>query len=320
MAEVSVVIAARNQAAWLGEAIASVCAQTFADWELVVVDDGSTDATRDVVMRHGGDRRVRYVHQAHAERSAARNRGIAETSAPLVAFLDADDCWLPEKLAKQVAALAAEPAAGLCYTPARFVDATGQSLPIRKPPRTIAGDVFPRLMRGNVIILASVVVRRRCLDEVGGFDATLPTYGCEDWDLWLRIARRWPVAVVDEELTLYRRHAGNTAWRQVLASALAVVDKWYADPETARRAGRSRAAVRALHYWTNAAALAMERRSAALPLVADALREFPPAALSRSAIATVATLVLPRAAVRALRRLSTREGAERYARGVKEPA
>jgi glycosyltransferase involved in cell wall biosynthesis len=303
VAEVSVVIATRNHAAWLGDAIASVRAQTYTDWELVVVDDGSTDATRDVALRHAGDRRVRYVHQAHAERSAARNRGIAETLAPLVAFLDADDRWLPEKLAKQVAALATEPAAGLCYTTARFVDAAGRPLPLRKPPRTIAGDVFPHLMRGNVIVLASVVVRRRCLEEVGGFDTKLPAYGCEDWDLWLRIARRWRFAVVDEELTLYRRHGANTAWRQVLASALAVVDKWYADPETARRAGRSRADVRALHYWVNAAGLAVERRSAALPLVADALRESPRAALTRSAVATVATLILPHAAVRALRRL-----------------
>jgi hypothetical protein len=150
-----------------------------------------------------------------------------------------------------------------------------------------------------------VVVRRRCLEEVGGFDATLPVHGCEDWDLWLRFARRWPFAVVDEELTLYRRHGANTAWRQVLASALAVIDRWYADPETARRAGRSRAAVRALHYWTNAAALATERRSDALPLVAAALREFPAATLSRSAMAALTALVLPAAAVRSLRRLST---------------
>ena len=302
MAGVSVVIAAYNQAAWLGHAIESVRAQSFEDWELVVVDDGSTDATREVASRHTADGRIRYVHQARGERSAARNRGIAASSAPLVAFLDADDVWLPEKLAKQVTALAADPIAGLCYTPARFIDAAGRPLPIRKPPRAISGEVFARLMRGNVIILASVLVRRRCLEEVGGFDTTLNA--CEDWDLWLRIARRWPIVVVDEELTLYRRHEANTAWREVLKGALAVVDKWYADPETVRGAGLSREAVRALQYWTNAAAVAMERRSAALPLVADALREFPAAALSRSAMATLATLVLPYAAVRTLRRLS----------------
>ena len=154
----------------------------------------------------------------------------------LVAFL-ADDRWLPEKLARQVAALAAAPDAGLCYTIARFVDADDRPLPLRQPPRAIEGNLFSALMRGNLIIIASVVARRRCLDEVGGFDETLPVYGCEDWDVWLRIARRHPVAVVDDELTLYRVHAGNTPVGSLLASGLAVLDRRYAEPGTAEAAG-----------------------------------------------------------------------------------
>jgi GT2 family glycosyltransferase len=302
LAEVSVVVAAYNQGPWLAQAIESVRAQTFVDWELVVVDDGSTDDTPAVVARHAADARVVYVRQARAERSAARNRGIAASSGRLVAFLDADDLWHPEKLARQVAALAADPAAGLCYTVARFIDSAGRPLPVRKPPRALAGDVFTRLMRGNVLILASVVARRACLDAVGGFDPAITPYGCEDWDLWLRIARRYPVAVVDEELTLYRRHGGNTSWDRVLASALIVVDRWYADPETARRTGLSRRSVRALQLWLNAAALSGEDRVAAARLAARALRESPAAALGRSAIATVVGLVLPRALVAGLRR------------------
>jgi glycosyltransferase involved in cell wall biosynthesis len=270
--------------------------------ELVVVDDGSTDRTREVAAEHARDGRVRYLAQSREERSAARNRGIAASSAPLVAFLDADDRWLPEKLARQVAALARDGAAGLCYTAARFIDREGRPLAIRKPPRAVSGRIFPRLMRGNLIIVSSVVVRRACLEAVGPFER-LATYGCEDWDLWLRLARRYPVLAVDEELTLYRRHGANTGWAQVLESALLVIDRWYADPETARLAGISRARVRALHYWVNAAWLAIERRSAGLPLALAALRESPPAAFSRPAAATLATLVLPRAAVGALRRL-----------------
>jgi glycosyltransferase involved in cell wall biosynthesis len=302
LAEVSIVVAAYNQAPLLAQAIDSVRAQTFADWELVVVDDGSTDDTPEVVARRADDPRIVYVRQARAERCVARNRGIAASTGRLVAFLDADDLWRPEKLARQVAALAAEPAAGLCYTIARFVDAAGRPLPIRKPARPLAGDAFACLMRGNVLILASVVVRRACLDEAGGFDPALARYGCEDWDLWLGIARRHPVAVVDEELTLYRRHDANTGWERVLAGALMVVDRWYADAETAARAGVSHRTVRALQLWLNAASLAGENRAAAARLAARALRESPASALGRSALATAAGLALPRALVAPLRR------------------
>jgi glycosyltransferase involved in cell wall biosynthesis len=299
--EVSVVLAVHDQARWIGETIASVRAQTFTDWELVVVDDGSTDGTADVVAGVA-DARVRLLRQPRAERAAARNRGVAATTAPLVAFLDGDDLWRPEKLARQVAALRAAPAAGLCYTVARFVDAGGRPLPLRKPPRGIVGPLFPGLLRGNAIILASVVVRRTALDAVGGFDETLPAFGCEDWDLWLRIARRHPAIAIDDELTLYRQHSGNTARGVVLASALAVIDRRWADPETARVAGISRAEARALHYWMNAAWT--ERRADALALAAHALRESPPTVFSRSGLATLAALVLPAAAVRALRRVA----------------
>src|SRR5262249_11645394 len=206
---------------------------TFTDWELIVVDDGSTDDTRGVVARHADDVRVRCLSQTHAERSAARNRGIAASSGRLIAFLDADDLWLPEEVAGPGAAVDAHPGAGFCYTPARFIDAAGAPLALRKPKRTIAGDVFARLVRGNVIILASVVVRRAALERVGGFDASLAVYGCEDWDLWLRLAREHPVVVVAAELTLYRKHAANTAWQRGLESELRVPDKCYAEPTTA---------------------------------------------------------------------------------------
>jgi len=266
----------------------------------VVVDDGSTDDTRAVMARSAGDRRVRYVHQPRGERAAARNRGIRASDSPLVAFLDADDLWRPEKLARQVEALGAAPDAGLCYTVARFIDADGHPIGLRKPSRLIGGDVFGRLMRANVLILASVVVRRRCLDALGGFDERLPVYGAEDWDLWLRVARHHRVVAIDEELTRYRRHAANTGWEQVLASAFAVIDKWYADPATARAAGITRAEARALHYWVNAGALAMDRRAAALPLIARALRESTATVFSRTALAAVARLLLPSVALRGL--------------------
>jgi glycosyltransferase involved in cell wall biosynthesis len=300
---VSIVLPTFNQARWLDGAIESVRRQTFADWELLVVDDGSTDDTPAIAARYADDARIRYLPGPRTERAAARNRGIAASSGGLVAFLDTDDRWLPEKLDRQVAALAAARDAGLCYTIARFVDAGDRPLALRKPPRAVAGNLFPALMRANLIIIASVVARRRCLDEVGGFDETLPVYGCEDWDVWLRIARRHPITVVDDELTLYRVHAGNTPVESLLASGLAVLDRRYAEPGTAEAAGLSRAAARARLRWYLAGALAVEHRSAAVPLVIDAIRESPATAFARPALGALAALLLPRAAERALRRL-----------------
>jgi len=299
---VSIVVATHDQGRWLGDALASVVAQRFTDWECVVVDDGSTDDTARVVAGFAADPRLRYVRTERAERCAARNRGIAETSAPLVAFLDADDAWHPDKLARQTAALADAPDAALCYTVARFVDAAGRPLDVRKPPRALAGWVFPAMMRGNFVILASVMARRACVEVVGGFDPTLPALGCEDWDLWLRLARRWPVVAVDEELTFYRRHGANTGWHRVMASGLAVVDRHYARPGTAEAARLSRRAARARVRWYHAGALEGGRaRAAAVAL--RALLEAPATAATRPALGALAALCLPAPAARALRRL-----------------
>jgi glycosyltransferase involved in cell wall biosynthesis len=299
---VSIVLATYNQARWLTGAIATVQAQTFADWELLVADDGSTDDTATIAARHAADPRIRLLPGPHAERCVARNRALAAARGELVAFLDTDDRWHPEKLGQQVAALAARPEAGLCYTIARFVDVEDRPLPIRKPLAARDGDVFPALVRGNLIILASVVARRAAVLEAGGFDETLPEYGCEDWDLWLRLARRRPVAVVNEELTHYR-HPGSTGPAQLLESGLAVLERRYADPGTAHAAGLSLAAARARLRWYLAGAVAAERRAAALPLVLAALREAPATALARPALGALAALLLPRSAERALRRL-----------------
>jgi glycosyltransferase involved in cell wall biosynthesis len=300
---VSVVVAAHNEAGWLGETIASVRGQRFEDWELIVVDDGSTDGTADVVAQHASDPRVRCLRQARQERAAARNRGIAASRGCFVAFLDADDLWLPDKLGRQVAALDGDPAAGLCYTVARFIDAHGRLLWLRKPPHAIEGRIFPRLVRANHFILSSVLVRRSCLDEVGPFDTSLAVLGCEDWDLWLRLARRHPVVAVAHELTLYRQHVGNTRREQLMASALVVLDKLYADPQAVRQARISRSAARSYLYWYNAGAAARERRSAAVPLIVRALHESPLSALSRPAMGALASLLLPAAAARTLTRL-----------------
>jgi glycosyltransferase involved in cell wall biosynthesis len=300
MPRVSIVLAAHDQAPWIGATIASVRAQTFGDWELVVVDDGSTDETAAVVAGAAtGDARIRVVTGPRRERAAARNRGIAATTGPLLAFLDGDDLWLPEKLAHQVSALDAAPAAALCYTIARYVDDHDRPLAVRRPPKPVAGAIFPALMRANLMILSSVVLRRSALDPTGlAFDERLPVLGCEDWDLWLRIARQSPVVVVPEELTRYRRHDGNTASARLLASGLLVAGKHYRDPATAAAARLSLNGAFARLYWYHAGAAG--GRARALRLAWRALRSSPASLLSRPALGAIATIALPHAARRLL--------------------
>ena len=298
MPEVSVVLATHDQARWLDEAIAGVRAQTLDDWELLLVDDGSTDDTPAIVARHAAaDARIRAFAGPRVERCRARNRGLAEARAPLVAFLDGDDAWAPAKLARQVAAMAAAPDAALCYTTTRVVDADGRPLPERKPKRPLGPDAFATLARGNVIILSSVMARRDAVLRAGGFDPALASLGCEDWNLWLTLARAARVGGGDAELTRYRRHGTNTPRANILAGALRVIDAQWADPETARRTGLSRAAARALHLWWHAAALALTDRRAALAVVRRALAEAPGTVSSRPALHALSALVVPRRAL-----------------------
>ena len=290
---VSIVLATYNQAAWLARTIASVRAQTYQDWELLIADDGSTDDTAAVVAQVAGDARVRHLPGPRRERCVARNRAIAAARGELIAFLDGDDRWHPSKLARQVTSLDIDPTASWCATVARFIDADDRPLPIRKPPRPIDGEVFSRLMRANCLILASVVVRRAMLDSVGGFDETLPVLGCEDWDLWLRVARRAPLRMLGDELTYYRRHPDNTTNESLLASGLAVIDQQYRDPETARAAKLSRASARARLLWHHANAATERSRRSAAALCWRAFREAPQHSWSRPAAGAIARLCTP---------------------------
>lgn len=203
---ISVVIPAYNAAATLARALASVSAQDFAFHEVIVVDDGSSDETATVaeeasvaglsVIRHAGNRGS----------SAALNTGIAAATGDWIAFLDADDEWLPGKLTAQQRALARLPDAALCATGFETVDAQGRVVfryglvPFPEAP----DDFWKRLLRDSAIAKPSVLVRRDALITTGPFDESL-TLG-EDQDMWLRLAARYPVAYVHE--VLLRVHVG----------------------------------------------------------------------------------------------------------------
>lgn len=203
---VSVVIPAYNAAGTLPEALDSVFRQTFTDYEVVVVDDGSTDSTPELLAGYGDRLRVFYKVN-EGKPAAARNLGVNRARGEYVAFLDADDRWLPEKVALQANLLDSRPAVGLVYTATAVVDGKGRELRVSRCAPETRGRIGGLLSVRNVMVGSSVMARRRAIEEAGGFDESLTSI--ENWDLWIRIARQWQVDFVDQPLTLYRIHEGN---------------------------------------------------------------------------------------------------------------
>jgi glycosyltransferase involved in cell wall biosynthesis len=202
----SVVIPAYNAAATLPATLESVFAQSYQDYEVIVVDDGSTDSTPSLLASYG--ERLQVVRKPNEGRpAAARNRGVDAARGTYVAFLDADDLWRPEKLERQLALLDANPRLGLCYTAAALIDQQGAPLGEHRCPAEGRGRIYDLLSVRNVMVGSSVVARRQAILDAGGFDEALTSI--ENWDLWIRIARDWEVDFVDEPLTVYRKHAGN---------------------------------------------------------------------------------------------------------------
>lgn len=208
---VSVIMPAYNAERYIADSIRSVLAQTFTDWELVVVDDGSTDGTAEVV-RHlaAGESRVKYIFQENGRLGKARNTAILNSSGRLIAFLDSDDLWLPQKLELQVRAQE-ETAADVVFTGAYIFhgdDVTDETraFPIR-PGKFRGQDILDLLLKSNFIPVMSVMMKREAFDEAGPFEEAMPYHGCEDYDLWLRLAKRGAVFYgLEEKLVRYRRH------------------------------------------------------------------------------------------------------------------
>ena len=205
MKTVSVIIPTFNYGRFLRAAIDSALAQTHAPLEILVVDDGSTDETADVAASYG--ERVRFIRQQHAGVCAARNNGIANARGEYVAFLDSDDVWLPEKLAKQLARFEADPELGLVHCGAERFDESG-TLVVNLDG--LEGWIAPQLLRLDSEVIAAgsaILVPRRIADEIGGFDTGLAQ--AEDWDFAYRVAVRYRVGFVREVLVRYRQHGGG---------------------------------------------------------------------------------------------------------------
>lgn len=232
---ISVVIPTYNVACFLPQAIASVRAQTCPVTEIIVVDDGSTDDTAQVVASLGEG--ITYVHQANTGVSAARNRGINMAKGEFIAFLDADDVWLPKKLERQLAVFIGHPEVALVATD-RCDIGPGDSVLLTSlfdreglsgEFTNLAGNPIPlgfrRIIEVNFLPTSSVVVRRAVLDQVGGF-ATDIRYG-EDLELWARIAARYGISCLPEVLVRYRMHDKNStqSTERLLADMVRVMER-----------------------------------------------------------------------------------------------
>jgi glycosyltransferase involved in cell wall biosynthesis len=204
---VSIIIPAYNAERYIAETVESVLAQSFRDLECIVIDDGSTDRTAEIAGGFG--ERVRYIRQENAERSAARNRGLAVASGEYIGFLDADDILLPEKIREQGDFLDAHPGYDVVYSRVSYFSGNGKLGRYSVRRATPSGDIVPFLIWSNFITMNSPLFRRGAIERVGGFNVSLCRY--EDWDLLLRLALSGSrFGFTDSLHCLCRMHGENT--------------------------------------------------------------------------------------------------------------
>ena len=206
---VSIVMPVLNGKRFIAEAIASIVAQTYRNYELVLVDDGSTDGTHDEVERFLPHLTLTYVcHTENQGIARSVNDGISKSSGELIAFLDHDDSWLPNFLETQIGYLQQHPDVGMVHSDFQTTDVDGNVLEASvfrcRNLTAPTGYIFPRLFMSNGICANTVLIRRECLTRFGGFDQRLH-WG--DYHLWLRIARHYKIGFVPQVLTRYRQHA-----------------------------------------------------------------------------------------------------------------
>jgi glycosyltransferase involved in cell wall biosynthesis len=233
--QVSVVVATYNYGRFLAGALDSVLGQTFADYEIIVVDDGSDDQTAEVIAPYLQHPSLRYIRTEHVGQPKAKNTGIRAARGEYVAFLDADDLWLPTKLEKQLTLFKqTDSSLAVVYCRRRWMDEEGREFdrPDRSPQRV---DVLGSLFHRPFICFSSSIVRRTVFDDVGMFDESIPM--AIDYDLWLRIALNYRFDYVDERLVRYRTGHANLSSREVERSACvrAIIDRFLDE-----RGGRDR--------------------------------------------------------------------------------
>ena len=223
--EIDVIVPCYNVEHYVRRALDSVLAQTHQDFWIYAVNDGCTDNTMQVLETYAP--RCVSISQAHAGPAAARNRAIRESVSPFIAFIDADDEWLPEKLERQISLLRRNQSLGMVCSHCLISESGSEEnrhILIDDVPRS--GRLFQYLVRNCFVFTPTVVVRRRCLEEIGLFNEALPV--SEDFNLWLRIAARWEIAIVPEVLAVAKKRSGNlsvtTPQQERLRSGVAALE------------------------------------------------------------------------------------------------
>jgi glycosyltransferase involved in cell wall biosynthesis len=207
MPKVSVIIPTYNYGKFIDEALASVFNQTFQDFEIIVIDDGSTDNTRQRISTYGD--RVRYFYQEQKGPAAARNLGIRESRGEYIAFLDADDLWYPAKLEKQMALFESNPRLGMVLSDNALFDDNGiYKSYVNKKRYLFSGGIITNIFLRSGVVTPTVIVRKAVFKKVGLFEESL--HIAEDDNMWIRIAIEYEVGIVDESLAQIRDHCSRT--------------------------------------------------------------------------------------------------------------
>jgi glycosyltransferase involved in cell wall biosynthesis len=212
MPRVSILLTCYNHLKFLPTAYQSILDQTFQDYEVIALDDGSTDGTREWLTENASRAKLIFNPQ-NLGTYGTLNEGLKAATGEFIAIFNDDDVWMPTKLEKQIAMLDANPKIGLVHTDGYFIDGQNQQRndsPLGFDfPRTETGDVLLALVYANSIIASAVVARRSCFDELGGFNSDY--FGSGDWEMWYRIAEHHHIGYIAEPLTLYRVHGSNAS-------------------------------------------------------------------------------------------------------------
>ncbi len=222
MPKVSVIIPTYNRANYICETIDSVLSQTFKDFEIIIVDDGSTDHTRDVLEKYRD--RINYHYQVNEGAGAARNKAISLSRGEYLGFIDDDDLWLPNKLEVQVKELDENPDVAFVCSGAYQIDGSGQTITYWSAKCT---ETFENLYEGDFVLNLTVLLRRKCFDEIGGGDASLII--SYDYDLWLRVAKTHKFKHINAPLAKYRLHGNNLSKNHIIAikDHITIISKKY---------------------------------------------------------------------------------------------